>query len=63
MDSGSACTGDVSFDDGLGLQLNITTLPQSNIELSTLKMDCDTNRTARCRDPLSILGFPGVSQL
>ena len=42
MDSGSACTGDVSFDDGLGLQLNITTLPQSNIELSTLKMDCDT---------------------
>ena len=54
MDSGSACTGDVSFDDGLGLQLNITTLPQSNIELSTLKMDCDTNRTARCGDPLSM---------
>ena len=54
MDSGPVCTGDVSFDDGLGLQQNIITLPQSNIELSTLKMDCDTNRTARCRDPLSM---------
>ena len=54
MDSGSACTGDVSFDDGLGLQQNIITLPQSNIELSTLKMDCDTKLTARCPDPLSM---------
>ena len=35
MDSGSSCTGDVSFDDGLGLQQNITILLQSNIELST----------------------------
>ena len=42
MDSGPVCTGDVSFDDGLGLQQNITILLQSNIELSTLKMDCDT---------------------
>ena len=54
MDSGPACTGDMSFDDGSGQQQNITTLPQSNIELSTLKMDWDTNRTARCRDPLSM---------
>ena len=54
MDSGPVCTGDVSFDDGLGLQQNITTLPQSNIELSTLKMDCDTKLTARCPDPLSM---------
>ena len=45
-DSGPACTGDMSFDDGLGQQQNITTLLQSNIELSTLKMDCDTNPTA-----------------
>ena len=35
MDSGPACTGDVFFDDGLGLQQNITILLQSNIELST----------------------------
>ena len=54
MDSAPACTGDMTFDDGLGLQQNITTLPQSNIELSTLKMDCDTNPTARCPDPLSM---------
>ena len=54
MDSGPASTGDMSFDDGLGQQQNITTLPQSNIELSTLKMDCDTNRRARCPDPLSM---------
>ena len=54
MDSGSACTGDVSFDDGLGLQLNITTLPQSNIVLLSSKMDCDTNRRARCPHPLSM---------
>ena len=46
MDSGPACTGDMSFDYGLGQQQNITTLLQSNIELSTLKMDCDTNPTA-----------------
>ena len=54
MDSGPACTGDMSFDDGLGQQQNITTLLQSNIELSTLKMDCDTNPTAWCPDPLSM---------
>ena len=54
MDSGPACTSDMSFDDGVGQQQNITTLPQSNIVLSTLKMDCDTNPTARCPDPLSM---------
>ena len=46
MDSGPACTGDMSFDDGLGQQQNITTVPQSNIVLLSLKMDCDTNRRA-----------------
>ena len=46
MDSGPVCTGDVSFDDGLGLQQNITNLPQSNIELLSSKMDCDTKLTA-----------------
>ena len=54
MDSGPACTVDKSFRDGLGQQQNITTLPQSKIVLSTLKMDCDTNPTARCPDPLSM---------
>ena len=46
MDSGPACTGDMFFDDGLGQQQNITTLLQSNIKLSTLKMDCDTKLRA-----------------
>ena len=46
MDSGPVCTGDVSFDDGLSLQQNITNLPQSNIELLSSKMDCDTKLTA-----------------
>ena len=54
MDSGPACTGNMFFDDGLGQQQNITTLLQSNIKLSTLKMDCDTNPRARCPDPLSM---------
>ena len=54
MDSGPACTGDVFFDDGLGLQQNITNLPQSNIELLSSKMDCDTKLTAWCPDPLSM---------
>ena len=47
MDSGPACTGDMSFDDGLGQQQCITTVPQSNIVLLSSKMDCDTNPTAR----------------
>ena len=53
-DSGPACTGDMPFDDGSGQQQNITTLPQSNIVLLSSKMDCDTNRRARCPDPLSM---------
>jgi len=54
MDSGPACTGDMFFDDGLGQQQNITTLLQSNIKLSTLKMDCDTKLRAWCPYPLSM---------
>ena len=53
-DSGPACTGDMSFDDGLGQQQSITTVPQSNIVLLSSKMDWDTNRSARCPYPLSM---------
>ena len=53
-DSGPASTGDMSFDDGLGQQQSITTVPQSNIVLLSSKMDWDTNRRARCPYPLSM---------